>query len=318
MGSLTFDPSFAHDFSKLKGLFQPEKTIEQILSMPKESYTRTDGTLYFNRWQVTWILVKAPFNAIYYVFLKCVATLFDMLWAFRISRKIHVYANHCSDDLWKVFSQWSYGKNFLIPSVNGYQQELSDVYTQNSIKRTELKDEKISGLLSPLLKNVNFDRIGYGLCHGSVHWFNTIFLLGIKNENLQGLTVKDFLCSIAKQFENGQPRQAALIQTFYGLESSLLDLESTEVARVHLSDAKGFCVDCFENKETIPLGIYALKTPGHARSFVKLENGAFLWDPNQGLIAINSADELYYAISSHLTSKKSNYEISLSYHSLSY
>jgi len=265
----TFSPQLLNNFDELKNFFNGEKEVQKLKQF---SILPSKNELYYNRWQVVWICITHPFKLILSVFIR---TLSLLCFSSRLSKTMHIYALHLEREFDHVWTQFQYGKRLLVPSFNDYQLSSSDIYTLPPIRRENLLLPLLRENLYYKLKKVNFDRIGCGLCHGGVYWFNYLYLKAQKETSLEG---KNLLIAVAKQFELGQPKQAALLQSLYGLAEDLLDVESEHK----------------EDIQDLPPGIYYVQIgKNHAVSYIKTETEEFLWNPSKGLISIEKTQEAF-------------------------
>ena len=281
-----FSPHMLNDVQRLKTLFTGEDEIRALDQLPKETYVRPSGELYMNRWQVSWIFVSAPFRLVLYVFLKATANFLECFAMQNLSRRVHVQAHHLAYTFNIAWNQLSYGKRFLAPCLNDYRKDISDVYTLKNIYRENILDPTIREKLHPDFDKVHFDLLEK-LCHGSVYWFNYLFLKAGETKTAQGCeTYTDYALAISKLFEHGQPRQAALMQSLYGLEKDLLDIEENSVA---------LSPPLFKSKEWLGKladGIYLLDFPEHSVSYIKYNGEEMVMDPIVGLIQIEKPEHL--------------------------
>lgn len=247
-------------FSQLKPLFTGEKELLEI----RRSVPAVKNALYFNRWQVVWILATLPFTTIAFLFLKAMAMLFR-------SNRLHLLAQHTFRNVDYLWAQWKFGSSLWVPTENGYRVDLSNIVDLPSIKRTEIADPLIKLKLHPDLKKVKFNLMDKGLCWGACFWFNFLLLKSGMNH----------LFAVAKQFEQGQPCQAALLQSFVGLELDLLDLSVQTMDWIETA-----------KRNLLRDGIYVIKSQKHAVSYIKWEGKEFIWDPCDGLIFIDSENTL--------------------------
>jgi len=269
---MTYSPALIHDFRLLKPLFSGEKELLEI--------GRSNGAPYFNRWQVVWIITTLPFTSIAFIFLKAMAMLMR-------SNRLHLLAHHAFRNVDYLYTRWKLGDSLWIPTDNSYQSHLSNIVDLPSIKRKEILDPFIRGKLHPDLKKVKYNLMDKGLCWGACHWFNFLLLKsGIKR-----------LISVAKQFEQGQPTQAALLQSFVGLELDLLDLSIKTIDWIPRDDV---CT----KRELLKDGVYVIKSQEHAISYIKWKGKEFIWDPRDGLIAIDSKAILLSIIDDTLGEKR--------------
>ncbi len=259
---MIYSPTLINDFRQLKTLFTAENELAEMDKIPEVELVRPSDYLYYNRWQVALILITAPLAIVTYLFLKTVAL---VLWSYQIN----LLARRALRPIDYLISQWRFGCALWVPSVNEYRLDLTDVFNLSSVKRGEIPDPFIKARLHRKLNRVNFDRIGRGVCWGSCHWFNYLLLKRLKTQPIEKAIV-----AVAKQFEEGQPRQAALIQSFYGLELDLLDLSSTRV---------------FDRNQD---GVYLLSSNDHCVSYIQWEGKEFVWEPCEGLIYLRASENL--------------------------
>ncbi|MBS0629094.1 MAG: hypothetical protein JSS30_02575 [Verrucomicrobia bacterium] len=257
---MTFSCTLAHDFCQLKTLFTAQQELAEIEQ--EFELQRPSDYLYYNRWQVVWIITTAPIAYISYLFLKAVSF---VLWSYQLD----LLAKRMIRPIEYLLTQWQFGYALWVPCENELRYDLTDVYSLSSIKREKIGDPFIRAKLHRRLNKVNFNRIGKGVCWGSTHWFNYLLLKKWKSRPIEELVV-----AVAKQFEDGQPRQAALIQSFYGLETDLVDLTSTPVSN--------------REKE----GVYLLSSSDHCVSYVRAEEKEFVFDPRIGLIYLSNSENL--------------------------
>lgn len=260
---VTYSPALINNFQQLKTLFTGEKELAELDRIPEAELVRPKDYRYFNRWQVAWIIATAPFAVFAYIFLKAVSIL---CW----SNRLDLIARRTIRNIDYLQTQWKFGSSLWVPTDNEYRSDLNDVFDLPSVKRKAILDPLIKSNLHPDLKRVNYNRIGKGLCWGASNWFNFLVL---KKMAQTSLSIEQVLVAVAKQFEEGQPRQAALLQSFNGLECDLLDLSSVAV----------------KNNEKD--GVYVLSSEEHCISYIKWEGKEFVWDARDGLIVMNTIGE---------------------------
>ncbi|NGX59584.1 MAG: hypothetical protein KR126chlam3_00736 [Chlamydiae bacterium] len=285
--STTFSPQLLNDVQQLKTLFTGEEEIRALEQLPTQSYVFPEGHLYMSRWQVAWIMVTAPFRLVLYVFLKTIANFLEIFSIVGFSRKMHLRAHHLSYTFDSACNQTHYGKRLLIPLFNDYRKDISDVYTLKGIPREHILDPLIRAQLHEDNKTIEFDKFGK-LCSGSVYWFNYLFMKGIKESKLNEECVSfvDYARAVSKLFEKGQPRQAALLQSLYGLQTDLVDIEE-KVFKIPPSDIKSAVL-----LRKVPDGLYHLALPKHSVSYIKFGKEEMVMDPNVGLIRIDKPQDL--------------------------
>jgi len=264
---MSFNPGVTHDFHKLKSLFSTEQPFAEMELIPEEELARPSDYLYYNRWEVSLILVSAPLAVISYLFLKVVSLI---LW----SNHIALLARKTLFPIGTLSKQIIlFGSALWVPTDNEYRIDLHDIYDLPSIKRENILDPTIKSKLTNKLNKINFSQLGVGHCWGSCHWFNYLLLKKLKTTPFEKAIVQ-----VAKLFEEGQPRQAVLLQSFYGLELDLLGLTSTKTLDYSLD------------------GAYLINSHNHAVCYIRWEDKEFAWDPVEGLIYLDSqecADEAF-------------------------
>jgi len=244
--SAIYSPERLQSFSSLQELFTGKEELKQIGDKPP--------TLYMGRWSATLIILTSPIRIILYVALKILGL---------FSKRLELEAEHLIHPLNATLNQLQYGDRLLMPILNDYRKDIRDVYEQESVPRSEIKEPLIRQKLHPKLDGVKFFW-REGLCSGSVYWFNFLFLKGNQRE----LSCKEYCQNIASQFDEGQPRQAALMQSLYGLQ-----LELTGISEI-LSDYP------------VEDGVYHLGLPKHSVSYIQFGNERLIMDPAVGLIEI--------------------------------
>ncbi len=292
---LRFSPSLLDNFQGLKArYFSGAEQLEFLANSPKPT------SLYLNRWKVTWMVVTAPLNYITAIFVNILSYFTPKT----CGRKLEVKSNHLfSKELNWLLTYFTWGSQFRVPSFNGYRLEDDDIYTLDSVPIEKLTDPRIRTNLHPLIRKADFHaRIGKGLCHGGVSWFNYLFLKGLEGSKLasQCETYLEFGEKIASLFVDGQPKQAAILQSLHGLENRLFPLEK------YLFQVE---IKTDNSKETIKSltqlsdGVYYIAVGKHALSYVKAGKEQFVWNPSDGLITIANPKNLMTALLANLPSE---------------
>lgn len=290
-----FSPKLLHDFDRLKGFFSGEKELRKINHLSKESIVLPKKrSLYFDRFQVVWIIIIAPYKHLYSVFTWAIAHLLHCLCLESASRYLFVASEHMTREWEYLWSQWKYGSRLLVPTINTYQLNTSDVYSLSSTRREHLPLPILRNSLSHLLRKVNFSRIHGGICHGGTCWFNYLFTKGHKEK--RDKSIVQLAVSVAKLFEHGQPRQAGLIQSLYGLENALLYENRRMDYRVP-----------FHNNQALADGVYYLRFYVHAISYIKCGKDQLIWDPGIGLVQIENAKQLNEIVAQYKNEKFEGY-----------
>lgn len=259
--------------------FTGDKELE---ALAKQSI---DKSLYMDRWKVVWILVSFPFKFISAVVISAFKSLLDCS-CLSEAVKLDVEDTYLFgfEDLNRLFYSIYWGSQFKLPSINEYQIQDSDIYKLKPIPKSEIPDPKIRENLHPEIKKASFSsRVGKGLCHGGVSWFNYLFLKGLNRSKLadQCESYTEYGERIASLFVNGQPKQAGLIQSLYGIEKVLFPIEKKPYSIFTRDEFKG-----------LPDGVYYVNIGKHAISYVKAKKEQFVWDPDVGFIEIKKPEDV--------------------------
>ena len=179
MAIQTFSPTMVSHFQELKtALFKGDAELAALrVRDPSKG-------LFYSRFEITWIFLTAPLRIIHYLFLKVFACGFDLTFIRSIAKPMHVRANRVLKPIKIAWGYLLYGNRLLRPTFYEYKPELFDVYALRSIPRGSISNPTIKKSLHSKLKAINFDRIGKGLCHGSVSWFNFLFLRAQKDRTI--------------------------------------------------------------------------------------------------------------------------------------
>ncbi len=289
MSEVTFSPHMLKDLTSLKEyFFSGEKELSEITKFSRKD--KPVRELYFNTWEITLILSKAPFNALLALFLNATGFL-CAAFAFRsLSNRLYLQATYAIKEQHIAIAQFLYGRRLVVPTINEYKEGLEDVYNHDPINRENIKNPFIRKKLDSRYDNIPFNCISKGLCHGAVEWFNFLFLKSL-NTNFKNRvdSLWQYLTPIAKQFQSGQPRQAALLQSLYGLRD-LLKLHDvrTRPLQVDLTDT----LKAINAIKQLPDGVFNLTISRHEVSYIKLNGEQCVWDPNDGLIVIETPQHL--------------------------
>lgn len=291
-----FSRELVNDFDRFKALFNGENELKQIEKFSKEPL-KPEGSYYYNRWQVAVILIKAPFKIILGVFLTYISFI-----AYFFSQSIYRYSKvwiaHLEIDLHHLYYMFfDYGPRLLIPSLNYAQTSIGDVFTQKPLKKKDILSPEIRKALA--YDAVTFDILG--LCGGGTKWFNHLFLKATENVELTEEVVKRTAIAVAKLFENGIPRQSALLQAFWLVEEPVLNETREDYDDFSTTNGKTGVLNWFNR---IPNGIHYLalfrtNDSSHAVAYIKHNHLQLIWDPNYGLIEIKNSDQLYAIINKY-------------------
>jgi hypothetical protein len=126
-----------------------------------------------------------------------------------------------------------------------------------------------------------------GVCRGSSLWFIYLYLKTLGNFDEE----KAHLISVAKQFENGASRQAALLQAFYkGHQLLGLKKEKIPAAKISLYELDFGLETANQKVASLKEGIYRVGSYHHSMVYIKNGKEGYLWDPSYGLYEIGTED----------------------------
>lgn len=287
MTPAVFSPSMLNDIQQLKSLFTGSTEIKALEQLPSSVYTHQKGQLYMSRWRIAWVLTTAPFRILLYFFFTAMEYLLNVSGLQSLARRAHAFAkyhDHCVGILDELLS---FGHRLLVPMQNHYQTDLTDLFRIKPIHRKSIGDYLIRKKLH--YNYPHFDFITKGLCHGSVFWFNYLYLKGSYSPRIlkKYKNIIEYAKAIATFFEEGQPRQAALLQMLYGAERKILDMKTSSVLKLSFNALKSLSW-----VKKLPDGIYYVGLPTHAISYIKQDDEQLIMDPSKGLILIERPEDL--------------------------
>jgi len=274
-----FSLDLLNDSTKLHSFFSGEKALQEI-----EVMQANKPEPYFGRWKIAWVISSFLLAEITSIFCYAIAHFLESFKLYRISRPLEVFSKVIVRDF-RYLCGWK--ENCLIPSVNHNQLFTGDIYRQPSIKKNAALAKEIQGFSKA---EIHFYS-PKGLCRGGVEWFNYLFA----NAKKQNCSIEKTLIAVAKQFEKGMPRQAALLHSFPGIEKNLLYTEQLKVKEALCS-----LEHLFENSKNLEDGAYYLGLPKHAVSYIKEGEKQWIWDPNKGLLQINDFTDFQQALKPYL------------------
>jgi hypothetical protein len=291
-----FLPTTAYNFNSLQMLFSGKSELGALKKLTRDEI-EAKGREGAGFWSITWELATGPITVVEHLFVKSAASMLDALRLTRQAKCLHLRANKILHPLGIAWQRLIHGSSLLMPSFYDCQEDTADVYSLPSVPRAAIGDKVIQSQLNPRLNKVSFDHVGKGLCHGAVRWFNYLFLKAQNDRTLraQAPSVKELAKRVATQFKEGQPRQATLLQSFYGLSYALLG--------IHQKDYKlksGEIEQLGRFIKQLPGGVYDLKLPYHSVTYIKEGKEQLIWDPNHGLIQVNRTQELKTIIQDYI------------------
>ena len=146
-------PTFSHHLLNnppgLNTFMSGQKSISEIEKLsknPKFTKTQSDDIPYFGHWQVAWISVKHPFEAIFSVFLSATSYLLNALYFCKSARIVSVLSRQMTRDWDQLSDHWRQRKPMLAPAFNAHQTRSWDVYQYGSIPIEHVKNDLIYDL----------------------------------------------------------------------------------------------------------------------------------------------------------------------------
>lgn len=286
----TFSPALVQDFDRFRTLFSTESALKEIYNAPKERTAEPKGgKLYYGFVDIVVITLTAPFRWIIALFLQ-----------FVFIPGLYTRCTLLSSNLmridWNVLTQLEYGRNLLMPTINRPLLKDSDVYMSSKIARRALATP-LNDVIHNYFTSIDFGLLEKGVCHGMVQWFNYLLLKAIQNEDFVNRvsTFSELLRAVAIPFEYGAPKQADLLQIFYGAEKVLFPVVTKEYTMTSVEEL-------ITNLRAEEMGVYSLTIHGHEMSFIKYKDEEFVFDPNKGLVRLGKSEDLYYEINYYVKS----------------
>lgn len=246
------------------------------------------------------ILIKAPFYSLISIFLYCIAEFLSALGFDQQALKYSFKAYDFERPFIKLCQKFYWGEKLLVPTYNSYAEKVRYLTQYSDIERKDLKNPFLQKHLLPLFNRVQLNLKNLGLCHGSVNWFNYLILKwGKKCQHWENFLNKESLSKIASLFKNGQPLQAALLQSLAGIAEPLLDLQKHDT--IIYQDVVQSDERFLARLNSLADGIYHARIfEVHSISIVKCGTELFIFDPNIGLLKFDSNEELFALLKSYL------------------
>lgn len=278
-----FTPDVLDSYRCFCNFFNQNETVEQIKAEADKPHSKN----LLNKWQVTILSCTAPLRRVYVVFLEAVRkVLFYMglnAWALQLHVHKRLWEKDKRQETWETF-----GSDCLAFSVNARAQDSSDVYLQPKIPVDDIRSSRVRDLVNPKLKQLDFYKKNGVCCRGMSEWFFYLYFqtkdyFDDPNAHMQ---------AIGRQFSNGAPRQAGVLQAlaspnnreFLGLQT-----ERTEVlpSSAHEETDRRSLIEMFKELEP---GAYAIHLHKHRLNYISVSRKrGYLYDPSQGTISIKGS-----------------------------
>jgi len=286
-----FSPGLIQNLDEFRELFfSGKKEVEQIQKCP---VPKNPGFYIQTKWQWVVEVIALPFKLISEPILYAIAYSGRFLKLYWLSTRCFIlgYRFFSSDP---ISDYVQYGNRLLVSSFNNHQLLDSDVYHRAPLKIEDIPHSTIYQSINQLKirqkteQAINFhEKLRFnrtrngGLCGGGCLWFIFLFLKAFAGKPSIPLWQRAYC--VAKQFEYGQPKQAALLQIYSGAHQHLLPLKWEKLPKVDLENL---------HLDELPEGTHYLIAGDHALVFMKEKEEQCIWDSNEGLINILHINEL--------------------------
>lgn len=276
-----FTPEIFNSEFRFRQFFQSEEEIQEIarLSRIQRPYQKT---LYYDKWQVVWIVCTTPFRMVLSLFWKALACFYEKKELYASMQHAQVKAAH-QERLYRNYAkQAEFKEDLLCPASNFHQLEAEDLYKQPSLPTSSIRDPWVLDQTYARIRDrVDFFDAG-GLCAGASRWFVHLYL------STKGMFESPYehMRAVGKQFEKGMPKKAALLHALNHNSTNELfpiktDFEFAKISWEQIDDPKA-AIAVFNGLEP---GCYELGTFAHRFVYIKSNDDlGFIFDPNKGVI----------------------------------
>lgn len=263
-----FSVDLLQDKGRLKAWLRHPAHLEYV----KKNHEATGPRLLADKWQIYWINFLSAFHTLITSrALKALHYLCKQLNLHSSKRIIKIAHLHLNKEQDRASAIKTHQAALISFSRNCPHLSSSDIYLEPSAKLSSIQDHHVRSLTYGYPKVKWFHKNGE--CKGMCFWFVYLYL------SCKGNFSDDHshVLAVAKQFEEGAPSPAILLQSLWLIES-LLGIEGS---RRDVSFEK-FEKDLAEFSN-IPLGIYSVGVGTHRINYIKIsQEEAYLFDPNFG------------------------------------
>ncbi len=216
-----------------------------------------------------------------------------------LSKKIWVQSRHALDNAAAIKTQKVFQENLLARSINAHRKDTEDFYLQPSAPPSFT--DQITDSLNYFHNN--------GICRGMCYWFIHLYF---KTQSSFS-DPEQHLQAVARQFEQGAPRQAAFLQSIKNLPFlyDLLKLNLEEdVVKIKVEGKK--TEEILQEMQPPHPGVYGINTSSHQVMLFKfVDNRQYLFDPMIGCVKISSPELFKNAMERYLETHDKKKEIIL-------
>jgi hypothetical protein len=265
--------------------FHCNEQMQQVVANTRKAAFAQEHLLY-NRWEVTKIILQAPFHLLELFLLHVVAQI--PLTPHSLQRRLIVAGIHKN----ARFSQWllqlRYGTDYLAPSRNVHDRSTAWFYTQPDLPFSLCYQNKLLNRMKS--NNAKRDKFKFfhpdGLCNGAVHWL--LYLFHLTRAHCKDLPVAH-MRALVDLSRKGWSVQAAFLQNFLG--SPFLNIE-----RVHTFTLPSDGEEQSNQLSAFEVGTYGITISGdsfaHRLAYIKIDKElGFLFDPYFGCMRLQGQQQ---------------------------
>lgn len=290
--TISFDPQVVANILNFEAFLeeQEEKELQVICSKANDSeYVEMarSQTLYFNRWQVAWIVVKAPFDMLLYLFFKCSETLLEFFEYYEMAHWSHLKALNQLSDIQSLNHHFQFQDHFLCPCFGTQNPQTSSLYNLSPIAKQNIEDPDLRDLAPSFGLSFYHSK---GSCRGICNWFLQLYTKSLPEFNYDHRVC---LRAVSEQFVEGASFAPSLLQTFLYSENGRGSLElQFGLLTLPYNDFLTQSRRVAREINNLSPGIYEIGTQTHLFIFIKIdESHGFIFDPSYlGLVQLEGAE----------------------------
>lgn len=241
------------------------------------------SAVFWGPWQVMCLHVKTAISHIGKVFFREISHCTELLGAKGFSLRCKLLSLHCLQEVNHAKAYTLFKERFLFPARNVHAMKTEKTFARRPIQRDSITDPDIKRYIPQDSEPISIAS-PLGVCRGICEWF---LYLQKKSISLFPTSEKQLL-AIAKLFEKGAPKEAAVIQAlpqystmqkepfvnFFFSQTNYITEES--LPYVHYSI------------HSLDEGSYFLYLSDHVLAYIKEgPDLGYLYDPNYGLIKLD-------------------------------
>ncbi|MBY0528811.1 MAG: hypothetical protein K2P51_01325 [Rhabdochlamydiaceae bacterium] len=266
----------------LQQYFQSTPEIQPVLAAAHEGKIISSDLRHLQYgWGYLTTYLQAIVQTVHAICVKVLQYLAQSVGAENLAKRCKIHCFHLEKDQKNLQIFQKYGSKFLFPTLNTHRRDTEDLYL---IPAQPHLDQPNSPFISFHFYHPK------GICRGIGDLF---FFLYLKAQN-QFKSSENLILAVAKVFERGAPREAALLQ-------SMKIKDVNEALKI-----KPRFVAAFEQPQkdllqlskylfTLPQGEYAVTAffAGHRLNFIRSINSRrYLIDPTYGVFSFSDETEL--------------------------